>query len=410
MIDPRITKLADVLVNYSCAVKRGEKLLLEAIDVPHEFTSEVIRLTRAAGGIPVIKLESNQTKRALMLNGTEEGWDLIADAERYVMERVNCYIGARGNANVSQLSDVPADMQKLYERTVWRRVHHEVRIKKTRWVVLRWPTPAMAQLAEMSTEGFEEFFFNVCTMDYRRMSVAMRALKTRMERTDKVRLLGPNDTDLSFSIKGIPAICCDGKVNIPDGEVFTAPVKDSVNGVIRFNCPTLYRGETHNDIRLEFRNGKVIKGSSTNSAKLNEVLDTDSGSRYVGEFAIGFNPYCTRPMKDILFDEKIAGSIHFTPGACYDEASNGNKSDIHWDMVMRQTPECGGGEMYFDGELIRKDGRFVVKDLLPLNPENLMGSGDGKAGRVRVKPSGVKKHKNPAAMVKAPARKRATRP
>jgi aminopeptidase len=203
------------------------------------------------------------------------------------------------------------------------------------------------------------------------MARAMQPLKQLMEKTNKVRLKGPADTDLSFSIKDIPAICCDGRVNIPDGEVFTAPVRDSVNGVIHFNCPTIYRGSTHNDIRLVFKNGKVVEATSTNSDKLNEVLNADEGARYVGEFAIGFNPYVTKPMKDILFDEKIAGSIHFTPGSCYDEASNGNKSSIHWDMVMRQDPAVGGGEIWFDDKVIRKDGRFVVKELEGLNPENL---------------------------------------
>jgi aminopeptidase len=287
------------------------------------------------------------------------------------MEKVQCYIGARGNPNVSELSDVPAEKQKIYERTVWKQVHHDVRIKKTRWCVLRWPNPSMAQMAEMSTEAFEDFFFNVCTLDYAKMARAMQPLKQLMERTDRVRLKGPRDTDLSFSVRGIPAIPCDGKVNIPDGEVFTAPVKTSANGVIHFNCPTIYRGTTHNDIRLVFKDGKVVEATSTATEKLNEVLNSDEGARYVGEFAIGFNPYCTKPMKDILFDEKIAGSIHFTPGACYDEASNGNKSDIHWDMVMRQDPEVGGGEIWFDERLVRKDGRFVVKELEGLNPENL---------------------------------------
>src|SRR5581483_3412957 len=204
-----------------------------------------------------------------------------------------------------------------------------------------------------------------------KMSRAMQPLKQMMEKTDEVRLKGPNDTDLTFSIKDIPAIPCDGNRNIPDGEVFTAPVRDSVNGVIHFNAPTIYRGVTHNDIRLTFKNGKIVDATSTASDKLNEVLDSDPGARYVGEFAIGFNPYCTKPMKDILFDEKIAGSIHFTPGACYDEASNGNKSDIHWDMVMRQTPDVGGGEIKFDGKLVRKDGIFVVDELKGLNPEHL---------------------------------------
>jgi len=226
-------------------------------------------------------------------------------------------------------------------------------------------------MAEMSTEAFEDFFFNVCTLDYAKMSRAMQPLKELMQRTDKVRLKGPRDTDLAFSIKGIAAIACDGKLNIPDGEVFTAPVRDSVNGVIRFNAPTIYRGTTHNDVRLVFQNGKIVEAASTASEKLNEVLDADEGGRYVGEFAIGVNPYCTRPMKDILFDEKIGGSIHFTPGNAYEEADNGNRSSIHWDMVLLQSPDAGGGEMWFDDRLVRKNGRFVLPELQPLNPENL---------------------------------------
>ena len=371
MTDPRITRLAEVLVGYACAVKAGEKVLVEAIDVPHAFTRALVRRIRDAGGHPLVLLKSNEVTRSLMLSGSKEQWDLAAQVERLQMENVQCYVGARGSPNVSELSDVPADKQKLYEDILWKRVHHDVRIKKTRWVVLRWPSPSMAQMAEMSTEAFEDFFFDVCTLDYAKMSRAMQPLKAIMERTDRVRLKGPRDTDLTFSIQGIPAIPCDGKVNIPDGEVFTAPVRDSVNGVIHFNCPTIYRGTTHNDIRLVFRNGKVVEATSTASEKLNEVLNADEGARYVGEFAIGFNPYVTRPMKDILFDEKIAGSIHFTPGSCYDEASNGNKSSIHWDMVMRQDPAAGGGEIWFDDRLVRKDGRFVVKELEGLNPENL---------------------------------------
>ena len=373
MTDPRIERLADLLVNYSCAVKPGENLLLEAIDVPHEFTAAVVKAVHGAGGRPFVLLKHNAVTRALMNAATQEQWQQIADVERAQMEKMQCYIGARGSLNVSELADVPREKQRIFESTVWKQVHHAVRIKRTRWVVLRWPTSAMAQLAEMSTEAFEDFYFNVCTLDYAKMSRAMQPLKELMEATDQVRLKGPGDTDLTFSIKGIPAVACDGKLNIPDGEVFTAPVRNSINGIIRFNCPTLYRGVTHQDVRLEFREGKVVQASSSNTGKLNEVLDSDEGARYVGEFAVGFNPYCTRAMKDILFDEKIAGSIHLTPGVCYDEASNGNKSDIHWDLVLRQSPDAGGGEMWFDGKLVRKDGRFVVPELAGLNPERLIG-------------------------------------
>lgn len=371
MTDPRVLKLADILVNYSCAVKPGENILLEAIDVPTEFTVAVVNAAKAAGARPYVLLKSNRVTRALLNAATTEQWTQIADIEREQMLQMQCYIGARGSLNVSELSDVDSENQRIYESTVWKRVHHEVRVKKTRWVVMRWPTGAMAQLAEMSTDAFEDFFFNVCTLDYARMSKAMQPLRELMEATDRVHLKGPGETDLTFSIKGIPAVACDGKLNIPDGEVFTAPVRDSINGVIRFNCPTLYRGVTHNDVRLVFRNGRVEEATSTNTDRLTEVLDTDEGARYCGEFAIGFNPYCTVPMKDILFDEKIAGSIHLTPGSCYDEASNGNKSDIHWDLVLRQTENVGGGEMYFDDRLVRKNGRFVLPALEGLNPEHL---------------------------------------
>lgn len=371
MTDPRMTKLADLLVNYSCKVKKGDNVLVEAIDIPHDFTRILVAAIADAGGRPIVWLKSNVVNRALMLSGSEEQWQTIADAEKGLMKKVQCYLGVRGNANVSEMSDVPSDKQRIYENTVWKQVHHDVRVKHTRWCVLRWPTASMAQMAEMSTEAFEDFYFNVCTLDYARMSRAMQPLVRLMQQTDKVHLKGPGDTDLTFSIKGIPAIACDGHMNIPDGEVFTAPVRTSVNGVIHFNCPTLYRGATHNDIRLVFKDGKIVEATSTETAKLNEVLDTDKGARYVGEFAIGMNPYCTKAMKDILFDEKVAGSIHFTPGSCYDEASNGNNSSIHWDMVMRQTPDAGGGEIWFDKKLVRKDGLFVVKELKGLNPKAL---------------------------------------
>ena len=191
-----------------------------------------------------------------------------------------------------------------------------------------------------------------------------------MEKTDKVRLVAKG-TDLTFSIKGIPAVKCAGHMNIPDGEVYTAPVKDSVNGVITFNAPTLENGIKHENVRLVFKNGRIVEATSSDTKALNDVLDTDEGARYVGEFAIGVNPYVTSPMLDILFDEKISGSIHFTPGCCYDDAYNGNKSSVHWDMVLIQTPEWGGGEIYFDDMLIRKDGLFVTESLRCLNPENL---------------------------------------
>jgi aminopeptidase len=243
------------------------------------------------------------------------------------------------------------------------------RVQKTKWVVLRWPTPAMAQLAGMSTEAFEEFFFRVCTLDYRRLQPGMKALKALMERTDRVEIKGPG-TDLCFSIKGIPAIICGGDRNIPDGEVFSCPKKESVDGHVTFNAPSIYQSTAFDRIRLDFRHGKIVEATSNQTKKLNAVLDSDAGARYIGEFSLGFNPYILHPMRDILFDEKIAGSFHFTPGQAYQEADNGNRSQVHWDMVNIQREEYGGGEIYFDGKLVRRDGVFLPKTVRSLNWSN----------------------------------------
>jgi len=370
MLDPRITKLAETLVNYSCGLRKGEKILIETFDIPEEMVIELVREVTKVGGIPLVTLKNNRIIRALYRDATEEQMRIIGEYEGFRMDRMDAYIGLRGNLNISELSDVPHEKMKLYQTHWWQPVHIERRVKNTKWVVLRWPTSSMAQQAEMSTEAFEKFYFNVCTLDYSRMSGAMDPLKELMERTDGVRIKGPG-TDLVFSIKGIPVIKCDGKLNIPDGEVFTAPVKDSVNGFIQYNTPTLYHGTVFENIRLEFRDGRIIAATGSDGEKINEILNSDDGARYVGEFALGVNPYITKAMKEILFDEKIMGSFHFTPGNSYSDASNGNESEIHWDMVCIQTPEYGGGEIYFDGVLIRKDGRFVLPKLEPLNPENL---------------------------------------
>ncbi|MCO6437715.1 MAG: aminopeptidase [Phycisphaerae bacterium] len=370
MTDPRMTKLAEVLIRYSTEMKPGEKILIEAIDIPHEMTCELVRVARAAGADPLVLLKSNQVNRELLMGATKSQLDQWADAEVLTMSNVQAYIGMRGSHNIAELSDLPEDSHKLYQSTVWKRVHLDIRVPKTRWVVLRWPHPAMAQQAGKSTAAFEDFYFNVCTLDYARMAEALKPLKARMESTDRVHIKGPG-TDLKFSIKGIPAIGCDGKLNIPDGEVFTAPVRNSVSGTLQYNARSIYQGVIHDNVRFVFKEGKIVEATSTNTAHINKVLDSDEGARHIGEFAIGFNPFVTEPMLDILFDEKIAGSFHFTPGGAYDEADNGNKSVVHWDLVCIQTPKYGGGEIWFDDTLIRKDGQFVPEDLKGLNPENL---------------------------------------
>ena len=368
MTDPRYHKLANLLVNYSTEMKPGERILLDMIDVPDAFTIELIRAVRAAGATPFVETRHTRVGREQLLHMTEAQAADVRDLELFRMKKMQAYIAIRGADNMNENSDVPSERMQMYSK-VFRPVQ-DYRVNKTRWCVLRWPTPSMAQAAGLSTETFENLYFDVCTMDYAKMGRAMGPLEKLMARTDRVQLKGPG-TDLAFSIKGIGAKMCKGDRNIPDGEVFSCPVKTSVNGVIQFNTPTLYSGTKFENVRLEFKDGKVVNATANNTRRLNEILDTDPGARYIGEFSLGFNPYILNPMCDILFDEKIAGSLHFTPGQAYEDCGNGNKSAIHWDMVLIQRPEWGGGEVWFDGQLIRKDGLFVPKELRGLNPDKL---------------------------------------
>jgi aminopeptidase len=369
MHDSRFDKLAKLLVEYSTTLKRGETVLIETFDVPDQMTIALIRAARAAGALPFTQLQHAPVSRELALHATERQLNLTAIHELARMKKMDAYIAIRGSHNITELSDVPAGQMKLLAKKM--RPVQDQRVRKTKWVVLRWPTPSMAQLAGMSTETFEDFYFEVCTLDYRRLQQGMKALKTLMEKTDRVEIKGPG-TDLRFSIKGISAIICGGDRNIPDGEVFSCPVKDSVEGFVTFNAPTIYQGIGFDGIRLAFKSGKIVDATSNQTKKLNNILDSDPGARYIGEFSLGFNPYVMHPMRDILFDEKIAGSFHFTPGQAYEDADNGNRSQIHWDMVSIQRADYGGGEIYFDGKLIRRDGEFLPKPLRSLNRSNFV--------------------------------------
>jgi aminopeptidase len=364
MHDARFDKLARLLVEYSIRLKRNETVFIETFDVSDEMAIALIRAVRKAGATPLVQIQRAQVNRALAIDATERQLNLTARHELARMKKMDAYIAVRGSDNITELADVPARQMKLIAKKM--RPVQDQRVKKTKWVVLRWPTPSMAQLAGMSTEAFEDFYFEVCTLDYRKLQPGMRALKALMEKTDRVEIKGPG-TDLRFSVKRIPAVICGGDRNIPDGEVFTAPVKNSVEGHLTFNAPTIYQSTSFDGIRLEFREGKIVDATSNQTAKLNTILDSDPGARYIGEFSLGFNPYILQPMRDILFDEKIAGSFHFTPGQAYEEADNGNRSQVHWDMVSIQRPDYGGGEIYFDAKLIRRDGEFLPKQLRTLN-------------------------------------------
>jgi aminopeptidase len=375
MKDPRFTKLAKTLVQHSMQVKPGDKVLVEAFDIPTDFTVEFIDVIVKAGGLPLVSTYHQPVLRAMFKHATEAQMKTLGKVEKLRMQSVDCYAGLRGSHNIAEMSDVPKDRMEIYEKHWWNEVHSKIRVPKTRWVVLRWPTPSMAQNAGMSTEAFEDFYFDVCAgVNYGKMAKAAEPLADLMRKTDKVEIKGPGETHLTFSIKGIGAEPCNGDRNIPDGECYSCPTLDSCEGVVKFNAETLYRGTVFNGIRLVMKKGKVVEATADSkqaTEKLNDILDADKGARYIGEWSLGYNPLVTKPMRDILFDEKIAGSFHFTPGKAYEGVGNGNKSQIHWDMVCIQRPEFGGGTIEFDGKLVRKDGLFVPKILQGLNPDRL---------------------------------------
>lgn len=370
-MDPRYSKLAKTLCGHSAKIAQGEHVLLDLSETPAEMAEALIAEISARGAYPHAEISNPRISRALALAATPERLAVAAECALEKIKKMDAYIAIRGAANIFENSDVPqANMAKI---AAAMKPAVDWRVNKTKWVVLRWPTPAMAQQAQMSSEAFEDFYFRVCTMDYDRMEEGMEAARRLMESADKVHITGPG-TDLSFSIKSMPAIPCGGQYNIPDGEIFTAPVRDSVEGTVSYNAPTVYNGISFDSITLTFEKGKIVDAKAgAKTAALKKILSCDEGASRIGEFAMGFNPHITSPMRDILFDEKIAGSFHFTPGQAYENADNGNRSRIHWDMVCIQTPEWGGGEISFDGKVVRRDGLFVGEGIEKLNPQYLLG-------------------------------------
>lgn len=377
MKDKRNEILARQLLEYSVRLEPGQVLYLEMKGKETlELGKQIIRFATQMGGVPFWYYNDESLGRQWIRHASDEQFKKQAELHLELMTRADAYIGLRGSDNPFDLADIDHTQMDKLNTLFYKPVHLEERVKRTKWVVLRYPNNAMAQLAETSQEAFEDFYYEVCCADYAKMSKAQDKLAALMRATDKVQIKSPG-TDLTFSIKNIGIIKCDGLRNIPDGEVYTAPVRDSVNGTITYNAPSLHEGVVYNNVSLTFEKGKIVKATCDgDNTKLNKVFDTDEGARYVGEFAIGVNPFILRPMKDTLFDEKIAGSIHFTPGQCYDEAPNGNDSSIHWDLVLIQRPEYGGGEIWFDGKLIRKDGVFTDANMeKEFSKENLRSAG-----------------------------------
>jgi len=366
MLDPRIREMADVLVNYSTQVRKNDVVLISASGISCLPLVKEIYARCIEKGAKYVEYEFS-IPEITRLFFNKAGVKQVAYFPQHkldFMKQVTVYIGIGSAENSMVFSQANQDTMIAHARVL--RPIIDRRVKNTRWVVTRFPTHGAAQEARMSLDEYEDYLFSSCCIDWREESRKQGKLKRLMDRTDKVKI-SASDTDLSFSIKGFKSIKCDGRFNLPDGEVFTPSPGESVEGYITYNCPSLYQGKEYNNVRFEFAAGKIIKASSASSTdSLNRILDTDEGARYIGEFAIGVNPGIRVPMRNILFDEKIFGSFHLTPGQCYDECDNGNRSAVHWDLVKILT---GDGEIWFDNTLIQKDGRFVHKSLLDLNPE-----------------------------------------
>ncbi len=366
MADSREKKLAQVLVEHSLALKKGESCMIDATDVPSSMVEELIRAVYEKGAYPVVNLWSARIERAMTEGATSESLAVWKDVDCYRMDKMDAYIGIRGVRNVRECATIP-EKTNLFAKEYRNPVHGMIRVPKTRWVVLRYPSDVMAMQANMGTREFEDYFYSVCTeVDYAAMAASMNEAKKFLDTIDRVRIVGPG-TDITFSVKGMPWIPCAGNANIPDGEIFSCPLKTSVNGKITYNTESTYHSHKFSGISFTFKDGKIVEAHSDDDKLINDILDSDEGARYIGEFSLGVNPLIKYPMDNTLFDEKIYGSIHFTPGQAYPECYNGNDSSVHWDLVQIQREEFGDFEIWFDDRLARKNGIFVIRELECLN-------------------------------------------
>lgn len=349
-------------------VKMNEKVFVELIDIPIDFTEILIEKIYEQKAFPFLNIKSDKLIRAIGQNEAKEYYNLLADMETYCLKKMDAFIGIKNVNNAFELSDLNKETVSHFRKEYLYPVHFDYRNNNLKWVYLRWPSESMAQRAEMSTNQFLKYYFDACLFDFSKVKRELNILKNLMQNSRFVRILGPGETNINFEMIQESVILSLGSINLPDGEIFTAPVKDSMNGTIIFNTPSVYHGKGFDNIKLQIKNGKITYANCDNNRKaLNEILNTDSGSSYFGEFAIGLNPLIKIPINEIVFDEKIFTSIHLAIGNSYKIADNGNRSAIHWDLILNQSNEYGGGEMYFDDVLVKRNGLFVIEELELLN-------------------------------------------
>ncbi len=364
-MDQQIHQLARIITHHSIRLNEGEKVILEVFGsaaVP--LAKSVIKEIYCCGGQPLVSYVENELMQEWMRGISPDQMDCFAEIEMLKMKKAQAHICIRSFDNTSIYDSVPEEKIVLYRQKMMPVALEKTNNKK--WLFTMFPAESTAERLGMSYPELMEYYCSMCNIDYAAVSAAMEELADMMRNTDEVKIIGEG-TDLTFSVKGMHVSADCGYYNLPDGEVRTAPVRESVNGRVFINLPVKHDGKVYRDFTLHFRDGRIVEVTGNDSEAINRILDTDEGSRYTGEFALGTNPNANRPLGEILFDEKLCGSFHITPGQCYKDADNGNHSLIHWDLVCMQTPEYGGGEIYFDGRLVRKNGKFIKESLSVLN-------------------------------------------
>lgn len=357
-----IRRLARTVIRHSLQVTPGQRVLIDVVGQADELVEALLEEANQAGAEAYLQQVPISQLKQLIVNGSKEQMSRWAETCSASMRGMDAYIGIRSEENVYELQDLPNPQFEHYVKH-YAQPKQMAMAQLPRWVLLRNPTSALAQQARMSDTAFWDIYDRACNLDYRAWASCVQPLAELLEQTEQVRIVGPGETDLHFSIKGMPAVVCDGRYNLPDGEIFTAPLVESVEGSITFNVPTAYMGHTYDEVYMEFRRGRVVRVSGPQQEQLERLLRQDNGAACVGEFGIGLNPHLTRPMNNLLFDEKMQGSVHLALGQAYPMADNGNQSSLHLDFVLCQTEAFGGGELYFDGKLVRRNGRLIVPEL-----------------------------------------------
>lgn len=355
-MDKRWAQLGDLLVNYSMAVKPGEKVMIAFVEVEtYPLVHAIYRSCLQAGALPQVQFLSEELNRLVLVHGTPEQIGWVPEIEAYGMEWADVYFGLRGAHNLDVFWDIPAEKLSLLRQAMGK--ISTLRWQKTRWCLLRVPNAALAHQAGVDEETITDMFFNACFLDWPVVSQEWRRWADDLTKGDQIRIIGKG-TELSFSTEGRTWDVAAGHSNMPDGEIATAPVESTIDGVIYFDFPGVLGGRLVHDIRLRWEQGKLVEAtSSTNQDFLRSVLNTDAGASLIGEFAIGTNPEVNYFCKDILIDEKIGGTIHIALGRAYPKVGGTNQSAIHWDIIKDMRQE---GEIYLDDELVFRNGKVLL--------------------------------------------------